>query len=334
MKAKILYSLLLFVATCFMQACSPDNETEDIRPVSKVQETLVAPPVNIKYGECKDCSRELDLIQRVDNQGNNVVLGQVQVCIENDKLCFDFSALGGTIGSVKIGIFESFEDVYNQNNNPAPKNFTRTVHLNPRAAEHKECLSFQAIADALDISVYELKGKTLYITALAQISGGGGTTGGQGWAGALTGNAQYPFDRYFTFKICKKKDDKDKGCTYTQGYWKTHGPGNCAKGNNTNEWPVTSLRLGGHTYYAEELCAILNSPVRGTNLGLTHQLIAALLNHANGAYVPSSVRTCIYQAQVWLKNNGGIRGTTTNNDLTKCLADYNEGKTGPGSCKD
>jgi len=122
--------------------------------------------------------------------------------------------------------------------------------------------------------------------------------------------------------------EKPKQCTYTQGFWKTHGPGDCAKGNNSNEWPqevtANGLEIGGEDYSATELCSILNTPVGGTNLGLAHQLIAALLNQANGAYVSDDVQKCIDDAQDWLANNGGIYGTNTNNDLTECLTDFNE----------
>lgn len=90
------------------------------------------------------------------------------------------------------------------------------------------------------------------------------------------------------------------GCTYGQGYWKTHGPKSCRKGNNMNTWPVDSLTLGTVTYDAAQLCAILNrSPggKGGTNglVSLAHQLIAVKLNLANGAN-GSSISNLISQA--------------------------------------
>jgi hypothetical protein len=69
------------------------------------------------------------------------------------------------------------------------------------------------------------------------------------------------------------------GCTYTQGFWKTHGPAGCAAGGNENEWPVDSLKLGNTTYTDGELCSIFKTPVEGNGLlALSHQLIAAELN--------------------------------------------------------
>ncbi len=66
------------------------------------------------------------------------------------------------------------------------------------------------------------------------------------------------------------------GCTYTQGYWKTH--------TNPGDWPVTSLTLGTVTYSQAQLIAILDQPVAGNGLvSLARQLIAAKLNIAAGA---------------------------------------------------
>lgn len=127
------------------------------------------------------------------------------------------------------------------------------------------------------------------------------------------------------------------GCTYTQGYWKTHGPGDCAKGNNTNAWPQP-IRSGGVTfgnyYYSPSaMCSLFNTPVKGTNLGLAHQLFAAMLNSAKNGGAPSAaVQTCIDNAILFLANNGGATGNVSSNylksqreQLNTCLTNYNEG---------
>jgi len=63
-------------------------------------------------------------------------------------------------------------------------------------------------------------------------------------------------------------------CPLTQGFWKNH----------TAAWPVSSLTLGGRTYTETELVNLLNTPVRGdASLDLAHQLIATLLDIANGS---------------------------------------------------
>jgi cysteine-rich repeat protein len=71
-----------------------------------------------------------------------------------------------------------------------------------------------------------------------------------------------------------EQGDDEEGCTFTQGYWKNH----------PEAWPVTSLSLGVTVYTQEELLAIFDEPVAGNGLiALSHQLIAAKLNVANGA---------------------------------------------------
>ena len=73
------------------------------------------------------------------------------------------------------------------------------------------------------------------------------------------------------------------GCTFTQGYWKTHGPVGCQTGNNSNTWCVTSLTLGGVSYTDAQLCSILNESAGGNGyIIVAHQLIAAKLNSACG----------------------------------------------------
>jgi hypothetical protein len=119
-------------------------------------------------------------------------------------------------------------------------------------------------------------------------------------------------------------------CTYSQGYWRNH----------PNAWPVTSLTLGTVTYQAAELMAILDDPARGNGLViLTHQLIAAKLNIANGAD-PSAVQQAITDADNMIGalvvppiGNGYLAPGQTG-DLTETLTEYNEGTIGPGHCND
>src|SRR6266487_4054287 len=52
----------------------------------------------------------------------------------------------------------------------------------------------------------------------------------------------------------------DGGCTYTQGFWATHGL--IPVGNNQNLWPVTTLTLGSVSYTDLQLLSIFNTPAR------------------------------------------------------------------------
>jgi hypothetical protein len=128
-------------------------------------------------------------------------------------------------------------------------------------------------------------------------------------------------------------------CTFTQGYWKTHGPAGCNPAGGESVWPDLTgqctcnggdgLCLGSTCYSADQLCAILNTSAGGTNqtIALEHQLIAAKLNILKGADGTDAAQ-CIIDADAAI-----AAGTTTGlGSLITCLRDYNEGLTGPGHC--
>jgi hypothetical protein len=126
------------------------------------------------------------------------------------------------------------------------------------------------------------------------------------------------------------------GCTYTQGYWKTHGPS--PTGNNSNEWPVEGLTIGSVAYSATELQSIFEKPAQGNGLvALVHQLIAAKLNVANGAN-DADVADAIADADALIGSlvvppvGSGTLASSVTSGLTSILASFNEGEIGPGHC--
>ena len=130
------------------------------------------------------------------------------------------------------------------------------------------------------------------------------------------------------------------GCTYTQGYWKTHGP--FPTGNNEYLWPQSvkdnGLMLGTIQYTAEQLLLIFNTPASGNGLiSLAHQLIAAKLNVANGAD-STAVAAAITSADALIGGrvvppigSGALPNSATGSLITT-LASYNEGAIGPAHC--
>jgi hypothetical protein len=85
------------------------------------------------------------------------------------------------------------------------------------------------------------------------------------------------------------------GCTYTQGYWKTH----------PSAWPVAALSLGGKIYTKAELLTILGTPPRGdASLILGHQLITTLLDVKSGAS-SAPIAAALGQALAWMDANSG-----------------------------
>ncbi len=130
----------------------------------------------------------------------------------------------------------------------------------------------------------------------------------------------------------------EEGCTFTQGYWKTHGPAGCATGNNTNQWPVSSLTLGTVGYTDLQLCSILDKAPAGNGLiTLAHQLIAAKLNIANGAD-GSAIATAIANADTLIGGlvippvGAGSLTPASVSTLVTALQNYNERLVGPGHC--
>ncbi len=120
----------------------------------------------------------------------------------------------------------------------------------------------------------------------------------------------------------------NRNCTFTQGYWKNH----------PEDWPVTSLQLGNVVYTDTELLQILNQPAQGNGLViLAHQLIATLLNEAQGADT-SAVSGDIANAHALIGNlvippiGNGYLDPSDTSSTTQALDDYNNGITGPGHC--
>jgi hypothetical protein len=145
---------------------------------------------------------------------------------------------------------------------------------------------------------------------------------------------------FTTNQTCSTLDcGSEGGCTFTQGYWKTHGPVGCNPSSSANVWPVTSLTLGSVTYTDLELCSIFNKPAAGNGLiALAHQLMAAKLNIANGAD-GSAVATDIANADALIGSlvvppvGSGFLAPSATSTLITALTNYNEGATGPGHCQ-
>jgi hypothetical protein len=123
-------------------------------------------------------------------------------------------------------------------------------------------------------------------------------------------------------------------CNYTQGYWKTHGP--VPMGNNSNEWPVASLSLGGVAYTDLQLLAIFNTPAKGNGLiAMAHQLIAAKLNVAkNGGSATADMLAAdaLIASLVVPPVGTGWLAPALTGPLTESIAVYNEGGAGVGHC--
>lgn len=137
--------------------------------------------------------------------------------------------------------------------------------------------------------------------------------------------------------LCATADCPVESCTFTQGYWKTHGP--IPTGNNSNEWPVTELMLGSVLYTDLQLQSIFDKPAGGNGLiSLAHQLMAAKLNIANGAD-GTSVAGAIAAADALIGGlvvppvGTGSLSPSSTSSLNATLTSFNEGAIGPGHCE-
>jgi len=149
-----------------------------------------------------------------------------------------------------------------------------------------------------------------------------------------TTTREQTFNNFHGAVIVFENEVVAEGCTYTQGYWKTHGP--AATGNNTNEWPVDGLTLGTVAYTADELQTIFNTAPKGNGLiTLAHQLIAAKLNVENGAS-SGAIDQAIADADALIGGldilGGGTLTPAQVASLVTALTNFNEGTTGPGHC--
>ena len=146
----------------------------------------------------------------------------------------------------------------------------------------------------------------------------------------------------FEIKVCKKECNGNgnggQGCTFTQGYWKTHGPAGCNPSGKPSVWPVNNLTLGTINYSEADLCQILNTPVMGNGLiSLAHQLIAAKLNVANGAS-DAPIAATIIAADALINGlvippiGAGFLMTSATSALTSVLDSYNNGLLGIPHC--
>jgi hypothetical protein len=136
----------------------------------------------------------------------------------------------------------------------------------------------------------------------------------------------------YTGEVPPPPCEQDLGCTYTQGYW----------GNKPDVvWPDPYSRdavffLSGQTWQQ-----VMDTPVYVSQAyyQLAHQYIAALLNQANGAYVPPGVQATLALANTWLTVNAPSACTAngscgTQKDWAAVLDTFNNGlyPGGPGHC--
>jgi hypothetical protein len=133
----------------------------------------------------------------------------------------------------------------------------------------------------------------------------------------------------------------DRGCTLTQGYWKTHSEFGPAPYDNT--WALltngasTTFFKSGTSWYQ----VFWTPPSGNVYYQLAHQYMAAVLNKLNGASSTPAVDSAMSSAVTFFNTYtpaqaGALakQSTARANALAAAgtLGSYNEGKIGPGHC--
>lgn len=108
----------------------------------------------------------------------------------------------------------------------------------------------------------------------------------------------------------------------TPGYWKNH----------PDAWPVESITIGGTTYSKGDAIAIMKQPVKGDkSYTMFDALVAAKLNVKSGCYQSYEIKTIIWGADIWMKNNplgSGVEasGDAWQKELVHCGCTYPSGE--------
>ena len=134
-------------------------------------------------------------------------------------------------------------------------------------------------------------GMLIYLQVHAAILDANLVKVGSAYAGTFKGRVAYEI-------TCDPQEVT--GCTYTQGFWKTH----------PSAWPVPGLTIGGVYYTKTQLIKFLGTAPKGdASIIMGHQLVAALLNVASGATTNPEVTQALADAEAWMTANKDADGT-------------------------
>jgi hypothetical protein len=126
----------------------------------------------------------------------------------------------------------------------------------------------------------------------------------------------------------------DLGCTYTQGYWKTHA---MSSANPDDTWTQIDGDAEWLSQTAEQWLTILNTAAKGDAwYQLAHQYVSAQLNVENDAYASPAVMTALEDARDLLGTTGPVTVAKSQKSAfittAGILAQYNEGFAGTPHC--
>ena len=165
----------------------------------------------------------------------------------------------------------------------------------------------------------------------------GPETAGNSASGDMTSNPDNGFLVLFI------NTEISRGCTLTQGYWKTHNATFPGGAPVDPTWALVGALAEGETFFLSGQTwfeVFWTAPAGNAYYNLAHQYMAAALNVLAGAdptAVSSELASAAALFAIWTPAEiGALRG---NNSLRKeflslasALDDYNQGIIGPGHC--
>lgn len=241
--------------------------------------------------------------------GKGLIINHLNTSVPNDNqwggvMMLDFSAIGPvTINETTVVDIDEYEDA----------SFIRLYDVNGKMVkEHK----LKAMGNG-SVQIAELYTSNV-MKMEVMLAGSRGSVG----SGAID-----------DIMFCVMPKVEERGCTRTQGYWKTHGDmNNMKKYDKTWNPYVNKMFFSSNMTFMQ----VLDEPVKGRPYFiLAHQYIAAMLNVAAGASMPSDVKAAYDAATSYFQNTTSITSKDMKDKVTawaSMLDDYNNGKTGPGHC--
>jgi hypothetical protein len=266
---------------------------------------------------------ETDLIA-----GQHTDTGSVSVTNDADEIMIAVDATNPYL-LAEVHIYVGTDPVPTNNGGaPAPGQFPYTVEFPEPTASYDLAIALEDLGvgcdDQLNIAVHA--------TVVSFDRDGNEVFEETAWG---FGDETFDGSRWgwsFDYGICCEipPEDEGRGCTLTQGYWRTHNSEADAPGLQA-EWPIAEdTQLCGVSW----LDILHTEPEGDAWLILAHQYIAASLNVASGASTTAEVDAALASAAEYL-DACGISDADRDDALavSELLDVYNNGEVGPGHCE-
>jgi len=277
-----LFAILIFLASgIFINACSPDSESENIAPQLS-SESIISP--------CETCEYQY-FYKSVGN--DKEVVGTVTICQDSENLILTYTVSDDRDHAwFKISGYRIYADIPTSINPGDLENKDGALASKETIKDNTE-RSIEYIIPLSELGIEGIVGSEIYIATYVVVPGPDGS-GGMVWAGGLKPTKRNPNSRFFayTIKDCQTPEPPTENCTFTQGYW-------FAKPNGS-QWPsgynILGIEFGGQTYTYLEAQSIFFGKNNKTGKTIAKQAflqgLALKLSIAGGADLSEGEGAC------------------------------------------